>query len=89
MAFDEGTSAPVIRLFPNRIEPATGSRIPSISTGGANMKARIYATMASKRVGNISIPNNPQKILVFVDRLFETKLDIKLTEAVVVFDFMR
>jgi hypothetical protein len=39
MALEEGTTAPDMMLLPNSKEPDTGSRIPSMSTGGAAMKA--------------------------------------------------
>merc|ERR1712054_278268 len=35
IAFELGTTAPDMMLFPYSNDPATGSRIPSISTGGA------------------------------------------------------
>jgi len=46
-------------LFPNKREPATGSRIPSISTGGAAIKAMMNTEVAVKRVGIINTPNHP------------------------------
>jgi len=38
-------------LFPYNNEPETGSRIPSISTGGAAMKAMINTDVAVNNVG--------------------------------------
>ena len=46
-------------LFPYNREPDTGSRIPSISTGGAAMKAMMNTEVAVNRVGIIRIPNQP------------------------------
>ena len=46
-------------LFPYIKEPATGSRIPSISTGGAAIKAMIKQVVAVKSVGIITTPNHP------------------------------
>jgi len=40
-------------------EPATGSRIPSISTGGAAMNAIMKHVVAAKRHGIINTPNQP------------------------------
>jgi hypothetical protein len=48
-----------IILFPLRKEPETGSRIPSISTGGAAMKAIINTEVAINKVGIINTPNHP------------------------------
>ena len=59
MALDEGTTAPEIMLFPYNREPATGSRIPSISTGGAARNAVMKHEVAARRVGNIKVPNHP------------------------------
>jgi len=39
IAFELGITAPLMMLFPYNNEPATGSRIPSISTGGAAINA--------------------------------------------------
>lgn len=46
IALDNGTTAPVIMLFPYRNDPDTGSRIPSMSTGGAAMNAIMYTVVA-------------------------------------------
>jgi hypothetical protein len=46
-------------LFPYNKEPATGSRIPSMSTGGAAMNAKIKQVVAASRQGIISTPNQP------------------------------
>ncbi|EGJ32558.1 hypothetical protein LYNGBM3L_12870 [Moorena producens 3L] len=59
MALEEGTTAPEMMLFPYIREPATGSRIPSMSTGGAAMKAMMKQVVAASRVGIINTPNQP------------------------------
>jgi len=59
MALLLGTTAPDMMLFPYNKEPATGSRIPSMSTGGAAMKARIKQVVAANRQGIIRTPNHP------------------------------
>jgi hypothetical protein len=46
-------------LLPYNKEPATGSRIPSISTGGAAIKAMMKQVVAVNNVGNIKQPNQP------------------------------
>ena len=46
-------------LFPYNNEPETGSRIPSISTGGAAMKAMMNTEVAVNNVGIIITPNHP------------------------------
>ena len=46
-------------LFPYNKEPATGSRIPSISTGGAAMNAMMKQDVAVNNVGNIKQPDQP------------------------------
>ena len=51
--------APEMMLFPYNSDPATGSRIPSISTGGAAMKAIINAVVAVSSAGIIKTPNQP------------------------------
>ena len=55
-------------LLPYMSEPATGSRIPSISTGGAATKATTKQIVAAKSVGIISTPNQPtyKRLLVEV-----------------------
>ncbi len=55
-------------LLPYRSEPATGSLIPSMSTGGAATKAVMKHTVAANRVGIISTPNQPtyRRLLVEV-----------------------
>ena len=54
-------------LFPYMSEPATGSRMPSMSTGGAAMKATMKQIVAANRVGIISTPNQPTYRRLFVD----------------------
>ena len=56
-----GTTAPEMMLFPHIREPDTGSRMPSISTGGAATNAVI--NIAAKRVGIIRMPNQPTRPL--------------------------
>ena len=51
MALDDGTIAPEMMLLPYISEPATGSRMPSMSTGGAATKAMRKQVVAAKRVG--------------------------------------
>jgi hypothetical protein len=46
-------------LFPYSKEPETGSRIPSISTGGAATNATMKAVIAVSRQGIIRHPNHP------------------------------
>ena len=59
MAFEEGTTAPEMMLFPYIRDPDTGSRMPSMSTGGAAMKAIIKQVVAANRHGIMSTPNQP------------------------------
>ena len=59
MALLEGTTAPEMMLFPYIREPATGSRMPSMSTGGAAMKATMKQIVAASNVGIIRVPNQP------------------------------
>jgi hypothetical protein len=59
MALLLGTTAPEIMLFPYNKEPATGSRIPSMSTGGAAMNAKMKQVVAASRQGIINTPNQP------------------------------
>jgi hypothetical protein len=46
-------------LLPYNSEPETGSRIPSMSTGGAAMKAMMNTLVAVKRQGIMITPNQP------------------------------
>ena len=66
MALLDGTTAPEMMLLPYMSEPATGSRMPSMSTGGAAMKATMKHTVAANRVGIIRTPNQPTYNLLFV-----------------------
>ena len=59
IALDVGTTAPEMMLFPYNNEPETGSRIPSISTGGAAMKAMMNTEVAVNNVGIMITPNQP------------------------------
>jgi hypothetical protein len=54
-------------LFPYIREPATGSLIPSISTGGAATKAIIKQMVAASSVGIIRTPNQPMYRRLLVD----------------------
>ena len=54
-------------LLPYINEPATGSLIPSISTGGAAMNATTKHAAAVSRHGIMSTPNQPTYILLSVD----------------------
>ena len=54
-------------LLPYMKEPATGSLIPSISTGGAAMKATTKHAAAASKHGIMSTPNQPTYSLLFVD----------------------
>ena len=59
--------APLIMLFPYRNDPATGSLIPSMSTGGAAMKAMIKQIAAVSKQGIMMTPNQPTYSLLSVD----------------------
>ena len=59
MALELGTTAPEMMLLPYKRDPATGSRMPSMSTGGAAMKAIIKQVAAVKSAGIMSTPNQP------------------------------
>ena len=54
-------------LLPYKKEPATGSLIPSISTGGSAMNATMKHAAAVSKHGIMSTPNHPTYILLFVD----------------------
>jgi hypothetical protein len=47
-------------LFPYRRLPETGSRIPSMSTGGAAMNAIMKTEVAVSKVGTMITPNHPK-----------------------------
>ena len=49
----------IFEYCPNIREPATGSLIPSISTGGAAMNATMKQVAAASRHGIIKTPNHP------------------------------
>ena len=59
MALEDGTTAPEMMLLPYINEPATGSRMPSMSTGGAPTKAMMKQIVAASNVGIIRTPNQP------------------------------
>jgi hypothetical protein len=59
IAFDVGTTAAVMILFPYNKLPATGSRIPSMSTAGAATMAIIKTVVAVRSVGIIITPDQP------------------------------
>jgi len=67
MALLEGTTAPEMMLLPYNKEPATGSRIPSISTGGAAINAIMKQVAAARRHGIIRTPNHPTYKRLFVE----------------------
>ena len=54
-------------LFPYRNDPATGSLIPSISTGGAAINAIMKQVTAVSKQGIINTPNQPTYKRLFVD----------------------
>jgi len=60
-------------LFPYNNEPETGSRIPSISTGGAAMKAMMNTEVAVNNVGIMITPNQPMYIRFSVDVIHSQK----------------
>jgi hypothetical protein len=62
-----GTTAPEMMLFPYNNEPDTGSRIPSMSTGGAATNAVIKQIVAASKHGIIKTPNQPTYRRLFVD----------------------
>ncbi len=55
----DGTTAPEMMLLPYKNEPATGSLIPSISTGGAAINATMKHAAAVSKHGIMSTPNQP------------------------------
>ena len=59
MAFELGTTAPEMMLFPKSRAPETGSRIPSMSVGGAAMNARMKQVVAASRHGIMMTPKCP------------------------------
>jgi hypothetical protein len=67
MALLEGITAPEMMLLPYISEPATGSRMPSMSTGGAAMKATMKQMVALSSVGIISTPNQPTSRRLLVE----------------------
>ena len=60
-------------LFPYISDPDTGSRIPSISTGGAAMKATMNTEVAVNKVGIINTPNHPMYKRFSVEVIQEQK----------------
>ena len=54
-------------MLPYKKEPATGSLIPSISTGGAAMTATMKHAAAVSKHGIMSTPNQPTYNLLLVD----------------------
>lgn len=75
IAFEVGTTAAVIMLLPVKRDPETGSRIPSMSTAGAAMKAMMKQVVAVNSVGIMMTPNQPTYILLFVDVIQFENLD--------------
>ena len=59
IALDDGTTAPEMMLLPKSRDPATGSLIPSMSTGGAAMNATMKQAAAVSKHGIIRTPNQP------------------------------
>ena len=53
-------------LLPNNSEPATGSRMPSMSTGGAATKAITKQIVAASKHGIMITPNQPTYRRLFV-----------------------
>ena len=60
-------------MFPYISDPDTGSRIPSISTGGAAMKATMNTEVAVNKVGIINTPNHPMYKRFSVEVIQEQK----------------
>jgi len=54
-------------LLPYKKEPATGSLIPSMSTGGAAMKATMKHAAAASKHGIMITPNQPTYNLLLVE----------------------
>ena len=83
MALDDGTTAPEMMLFPYNKDPATGSRIPSMSTGGAARNAVMKHEVAARRVGNIKVPNHPmyRRLSVLVIQLEKRSQVLARSEA--------
>jgi len=75
-------------LFPYMSEPATGSLIPSISTGGAPMNATIKQIVAASSVGIIKVPKLPMYRRLSVEvtqlRYFSQRFSCCFTEIVAV-----
>jgi hypothetical protein len=80
-------------LLPYSREPATGSRIPSISTGGAATKAMMNTVVAVSNVGIIKTPNHPMyrrfSVLVIQEQKRSHKLALsRLSKVAVMFLFL-
>lgn len=67
MALDVGTTAADMMLLPYMSDPETGSRIPSMSTGGAAMNAMMNSEVAVSNVGTMITPNQPRYRRLLVD----------------------
>ena len=67
-------------LFPYISDPDTGSRIPSISTGGAAMKATMNTEVAVKRVGcRIGYKNVKKSVFILLgQRIFFVPMNREL-----------
>ena len=74
IALEEGTTAPEMMLLPYIREPATASRMPSMSTGGAAMKATMKQMVAASSVGIIRTPNQPTYRRLLVEVTHSQKL---------------
>jgi hypothetical protein len=59
IALEVGTTAPVMMLFLENKDLETGSRIPSMSTAGAQMKAMMKTVVAVNNVGIIRTLDHP------------------------------
>jgi hypothetical protein len=89
---EEGTTAPEMMLFPYINEPETGSRMPSMSTGGAPTKAMMKQIVAASNVGIINTPNHPTYRRLFVEVTQEQKSFqrlVELREAIVAVIFLK
>jgi hypothetical protein len=78
-------------LLPYIRDPATGSLIPSISTGGAAINATIKQIVAARRQGIIRTPNHPTYKRLFVEvtqeqKSFQTLLCERVAIVAVIFE---
>jgi hypothetical protein len=78
-------------LLPYIKDPATGSLIPSISTGGFAIKAIIKTEVATRRQGIIRTPNHPTYKRLSVEvtqeqKSFQTLLCERVAIVAVIFE---